>query len=81
MRTYVDLIVDRHVTIVQSILDDKGDETGDYRLVVDGKPMGEFFWDEDISHWIEIGKGNTALADKVGTAIEDLFLDIMWETI
>ena len=58
--------------IVESIINDEWDYTGNYRAIIDGKIITEFSIDEN-TQWFEKGRGNTPLAKELGNLIENYF--------
>ena len=58
--------------VVESIINEHWDYTGNYRAIIDGKTITEFSIDEK-TQWFEKGKGHTPLAKQLGDLIENYF--------
>ncbi len=58
--------------VVESVINEKWDYTGNYRAIINGKTISEFSIDEN-TQWFEKGKGHTPLAKQLGDLIENYF--------
>ena len=58
--------------VVEAVIDEQWDYTGNYRAVMEGKSITEFAIDEN-TQWFEKDKGHTLLAKQLGDLIENYF--------
>jgi hypothetical protein len=68
----IDLENKKQPVVVESIINEEWDYTGNYRAIIDGKLVTEFSIDEN-TQWFEKEKGHTPLAKQLGNLIENYF--------
>ena len=64
--------IDNKPVVVESVINEDWDYTGNYRAIIDGSTITEVSID-DNAQWFEKAKGYTPLARQLGELIEGYF--------